>query len=170
MQHPQAHTEATILHRASHTGGTAIPQQKEAARTRAWPRAPSTLLSWDGQTTRVSKPLEQPNLYLPFLTLAHVGTQMQRSNLPHGLRSGSPGSPASLQPPSDLRVNSQQGESRLYQGRQQGTLRGADPVQGLGAEDACPRAPNSSASQVDLGPQTLHKLGSACTQVLSAKP
>lgn len=50
--------------------GTAIPQQQEAARTRAWPRAPSTLLSEGGQITRVSKPVEQPNLSPSVLTPA----------------------------------------------------------------------------------------------------
>lgn len=51
------------------------PAQKnwEAARTRAWTKAPSTLLSEGGQTMRVSKPLEQSNLSLSFLTPAQSG-------------------------------------------------------------------------------------------------
>lgn len=83
MQHPQAHAEATVLHRASSAGGTATPQQKVPARTRACPRSPNTLLFWDGQNMRVSQPWQQPNLYLAFLTLACVATQTQRSHQPH---------------------------------------------------------------------------------------
>jgi len=92
VQHSQAHREAQdIPHR--------VPQQRVTARTRAWPKAPSTLLSWDGQTMKVSKPLEQPNLYLPFPTLSLVRTQTQRSNLLQSLQVRKPRLPSQLTAP-----------------------------------------------------------------------
>lgn len=79
MQHPQAHTEVTIWHK-----GTSIPEQ-EAARTRAWPTASSSLPSWDGQASMVS--LNQPNLYLSSLTLASSGAPEPEAPSPHRLPS-----------------------------------------------------------------------------------
>lgn len=113
MQHPQAHTEVTVWLK-----GTSIPEQ-EAARTRVWPTASSSLPSWHGQTSMV--PLDQPNLYLSSLTLAISGAR--GSIGPTGQRIRLPGQPVGKQPA--------RGSQALPQRQQRGT-EGAEPGQGQG--------------------------------------
>lgn len=98
---------------------------------------------------RVSKPWQQPNLYLPFLALACVATQTQRSNRPHSRGGGSPG----LQPPSDPRAISGEGNPGSARGGSRGAPRGADPGQGTGVAGVHTRYPAPV-------PRTLHSCGS----------
>lgn len=130
MQHPQAHTEVTVWLK-----GTSIPEQ-EAARTRVWPTASSSLPSWHGQTSLV--PLDQPNLYPSMLTLAISGAR--GSIGPTGRGSGSLAS---------LWANSQPGAPRLCPKGSRGAPRGQTQARAKGTQ---PRAPSSSTSQVGMGP------------------